>query len=80
MVPACLPLTPSPLPPQALTYLTGECNYGGRVTDSHDRRTLMSILDVVYTASAFDDDYRYSPSGLYFAPPDTEYDGWVTGA
>ncbi|KAG1667277.1 hypothetical protein FOA52_012566 [Chlamydomonas sp. UWO 241] len=69
---------PDMMPLKAIKYLTGECNYGGRVTDAHDRRTLMSILQVFYCDPAVSSNaYRYSPSGLYFAPPDGTYDSYL---
>lgn len=44
----------------ALHYLTGEVAYGGRVTDSWDRRCLLSILDNFYNPSVLQEDFAYS--------------------
>ena len=57
-----------PIPYAALAYLVGECNYGGRVTDDKDRRCSMNILDDFYNAKIQDDKYKFSPSGVYYAP------------
>lgn len=65
-------------PFSAMTYLTGECNYGGRVTDDWDRRTLMNILTTFYCPSIIEDDkYQFSPSGIYYAPPKGKYDTYL---
>jgi dynein heavy chain len=53
---------------EALKYLTGECNYGGRVTDYWDRRTLNTIL-AKFCCNDFveKDNYYFSPSGMFEA-------------
>jgi dynein heavy chain len=54
----------------ALAYLAGECNYGGRVTDDKDRRTLLCILSDFYTPDILKEDYTFSTSGVYRPPPE----------
>jgi dynein heavy chain len=58
------------VPYAALVYVTGQINYGGRVTDDLDRRCLMSILKKYYLPDILDDSYRFTPSGTYYAPPE----------
>ena len=62
----------------AIRYLIGQCNYGGRVTDDWDRRTLTTILSKVLCPDmVVDDDFRFSESGLYYAPGFGEFDSYV---
>ncbi|KAJ3201941.1 Dynein heavy chain 7, axonemal [Entophlyctis luteolus] len=66
------------IPFKALSYLTGECNYGGRVTDDWDRRTLMNILSIYYCPAIVEDPtYKFSPSGTYYAPPKGKHAEYV---
>uniref|UniRef100_H2M1P1 Dynein axonemal heavy chain 12 n=1 Tax=Oryzias latipes TaxID=8090 RepID=H2M1P1_ORYLA len=66
------------VPFEAITYLTGECNYGGRVTDDWDRRLLMTTLADFYCEDIIKT-FRYplSPSGKYFAPPKSSYEDYI---
>ncbi|KYO35065.1 hypothetical protein Y1Q_0000966 [Alligator mississippiensis] len=56
------------IPWDALTYITGEITYGGRVTDTWDQRCLHTILKRFFAPETLEDDYKYSESGVYFAP------------
>jgi dynein heavy chain len=63
------------VPIKALCYTAGETNYGGRVTDDYDRRTLMCMLRTVYRPEALDPNYKYTESGLYYCPRDCSIEG-----
>ena len=56
------------IPWEALLYVTGHINYGGRVTDDWDRRCLLSMLKRYYCTDILDDSYKFSASGIYSAP------------
>lgn len=71
---------PDKVPFDALRYLTWECNYGGRVTDKNDRITIEVLLNDFYNDKIFSDDYKFSPSGIYFAPPHGDIQSYKTYA
>lgn len=63
----------------AIKYLTGECNYGGRVTDDWDRRLIVTILDnFVNEAVVTDPNYLFCDIGpMYGLPRRCEYQDYV---
>ena len=49
----------SHVPFNALRYLIGQCNYGGRVTESADQRVLMALLEDFLSQKVLEPDYAY---------------------
>lgn len=56
------------VPWDALEYVTGHINYGGRVTDDWDRRCLMGMLNRFVRPDVLNDEFKFSKSGKYYAP------------
>jgi len=67
------------IPFEAVTYLTGECNYGGRVTDDWDRRTLKTILDIFCNPQVVANSYYLfcDISTKYGLPLRIDYHGFI---
>jgi len=64
------------IPWDALLFVTGHINYGGRVTDDQDRRCLLTVLEKFCSAPCLSDTYKYTPSGIYYAPPDGKIEAY----
>jgi len=56
------------VPFDALLFVTGQINYGGRVTDDWDRRCLLTILKKFYNKNILEGKYKFSQSTEYFIP------------
>ncbi|XP_013163033.1 PREDICTED: dynein heavy chain 12, axonemal [Papilio xuthus] len=63
----------------AIKYLTGECNYGGRVTDDWDRRLIVTILNnYVNPGVVSDPNYLFCDIGpQYGLPRRCEYQDYL---
>jgi dynein heavy chain len=56
------------IPWESLNYMTGQINYGGRVTDDWDRRCLLETLRKYYCEANLEDGYNYDEEGVYLCP------------
>ena len=64
------------VPYAVILTLAGNVNYGGRITDDLDRRTLLTALADYITPDTLRDDYAFSASGKYTSPPDGDYESY----
>ncbi|PNH05107.1 Dynein heavy chain 7, axonemal [Tetrabaena socialis] len=72
-------LEESDVPPlRMLVYTAGECNYGGKVTDAKDRRTLMTLLQVYYREEVALGDAKLTQSGSYMIPEVGDYSHYLS--
>lgn len=58
------------MPYQALNYIVSQVNYGGRVTDDRDIRTINSMLKKYFCPEIQNDNYKLSKLDTYYAPPE----------
>ncbi len=70
------------IPFDALTYLIAECNYGGRVTDFHDRRLIKSLLNNFLNINLISNpEFNFSSqeNQFYKIPTDNlSFDGYIS--
>jgi dynein heavy chain len=57
--------------------MVAEANYGGRVTDTWDRRTIITILKDFYTPKILKEGYTFSASGVYKVPPEGNIQDYI---
>ena len=67
------------IPWEALQYVTGQINYGGRVTDDNDRVLLTHLLRRCYSPSVLMPGFSFAPDGAYAPPPpDADLDSCIS--
>ncbi|CBZ56170.1 Dynein heavy chain 1, axonemal, related [Neospora caninum Liverpool] len=67
------------VPYKVLIFLGAKINYGGRVTDDHDKRLIECILKSYVNERLIEEGpaYKFSSSGLYYCPDAGDQAGFV---
>ncbi|KAH7827931.1 dynein haevy chain 8, inner dynein arm 4 [Monocercomonoides exilis] len=65
------------VPYRVLSFLFGEINYGGRVTDFLDRRLLSTLLERFICPDVLKEGYTFSPSGKYTSVDCEDLKGYI---
>jgi dynein heavy chain len=65
------------VPWDAMLFVTGHINYGGRVTDDWDRRCLITILKKFISLEVLEDHYRFSENHTYIIPPISSVEDYI---
>lgn len=63
---------------KALNYMVAEANYGGRVTDPMDRRLIKIMLGGFFCEEILKDGYKFSESGIYYAPKEGDLESYMS--
>ncbi|CAE7602693.1 Dnah1 [Symbiodinium sp. CCMP2456] len=68
------------VPYKVLNFLGAKINYGGRVTDDKDKLLISTILQTFICPESVEqkDGYKYSTSGLYYAPAAETMEEFIT--
>jgi dynein heavy chain len=57
--------------------MVAEANYGGRVTDPMDRRLIKIMLGGFFCEEILKEGYKFSESGIYYAPKEGDLDSYM---
>lgn len=57
-----------------MNYIVAQVNYGGRVTDDRDIRTMNSMLRKYFCPEIMNDNYKLSKLDMYYAPTEGTFE------
>lgn len=69
--------TEKDIPYKVIQIIVAAINYGGRVTDDKDIRLINTILKKYINEKLFEEGYKFSTSGEYYAPPPGDRDSYL---